>query len=281
MTPESNLIKLQLQPFFYDLTKRQQALAWEEHRARLPIARLTVYKDLVHTLKMLLYRSMYRGEIKADAGHIRPGRWYLPDVFGPGKGYEICDAMHWEDGTCVRGFEVVYTPELKAFIAATRECGYCGTQVRPGPDEPWYCQACLGSPHLKPADLKLLRLNSLGNSDRKLLTGAEYAEILPKYEAAQAKREWLDAAPRRLTEFRTKLAEDHRATVKVADTEYRGKVWMLDHGFGIDDVDNAIYYAHESKWRLGWWRPLTEEKAAELEKKMSGFPGIYEITKKE
>ena len=115
------------------------------------------------------------------------------------------------------------------------------------------------------------------------MTDAEYAEILPKYEAAQAKAKqaWLDAAPQRLAEFRTKLAEEHRDIVKTADIEYMGKVWMLDHGFGIDDVDNAIYYAHESKWRLGWRTPLTEEKAAELEKKMSGFPGIYEITKKE
>ncbi len=154
-------------------------------------------------------------------------------------------------------------------------CGYCGKQTLAPPAD-GFCDKCLGSPHLKAEDLRLLRLRpvwvSFGTS-RPPLTDAERDALLPRMAEAQTK---VASAAQKAAAVkkRAEVLAKFEKTTADAKTERDSFIFLLDHGVPLD---NVIFYPHTQRFSFGWRGPLSDGAVGKLLEIISDFPGSYDI----
>lgn len=182
----------------------------------------------------------------------------------------------WSNKGIAEGYYLRQTPEMVAILQGTARCGYCGHQTPVGEKD--FCDKCLGSPYLKETELNMLRMKPIElpeyrtkgakkSSKVKPLTESELAELMPKYVAAQASlRAKEEAATRKA------LLRDFEKETSIAETKYKGTLWILDAGVSIE---NMIFYPHENTFTFGWRNPLSEAVKEAITKKLEGFPYTY------
>lgn len=182
----------------------------------------------------------------------------------------------WPNKGICEGFYLRQTPEMIAILQGTSRCGYCGHLAPVGEKD--FCDKCLGSAYLKEPDLHLLRMEPIelpedragGDKKRRTrepLSEGELGQLVPKYIAAQASlRAKEEAATRKA------LLRDFEKETSIAETKYKGTLWILDAGVSIE---NMIFYPHEMTFTFGWRNPLSEAVKEAITKKMEGFPYPY------
>jgi hypothetical protein len=187
-------------------------------------------------------------------------------------------APHSDD---IRGHWVEITPEMAEARRQTVKCGYCCKLYGPfhGEKPGAFCTACLDSEHLKPEDLRLLRLAPVaeepGGVRKEIppLTDDERAALMPQYVERQTTGTDSRAKQRRDRQRADALAEFEK-TVKDATAERDGMMWLWDHGVSLD---NVIYYEHTGKFSFGWRSPVAAEVKSKLLDLLTEFPFPYEI----
>jgi hypothetical protein len=124
---------------------------------------------------------------------------------------------------------------------------------------PAYCEA------LKAATRSADPVHGLLDTDRYMV---DESEIAARKAAALA------ATPGRLDALKAELLADYNRAVEKLTIEYRGKLWLLEHGI---DTGNAIYYSHTGRWCFGWYKPLTEALKSSLLDVLTEFPYDYDL----
>lgn len=182
----------------------------------------------------------------------------------------------WPNKSICEGYYLRQTPEMVAVLQGTAKCRYCGHQAPVGEKD--FCDKCLGSAYLKESELHLLRMEPIelpedragGDKKRRTvepLTEGELEQLMPKYIAAQAGLKAKEEAATRKA-----LLRDFEKETSIAETKYKGTLWILDAGVSIE---NVIFYPHEMTFTFGWRNPLSEAVKEAITKKMEGFPYSY------
>lgn len=180
-----------------------------------------------------------------------------------------------------RGYWLELTDEMRAIRRDTFVCGYCGHKV-PRDGAPVFCPACLGSEYLTPEALHLTRLApvAVGSDEdaRPALSGAE---------ADERNKAWLDAnresaktrAGAKLASFQAAVIVKHEKARCLADAEFNGLMWLIDHDLGGLAQSNAIYYAHTGRFGFGWRHAIPYNLGGEITGTLNdkGFPYPYDI----
>ena len=166
------------------------------------------------------------------------------------------------------------TPEMVAIRRDTLKCGYCGAQ-EPASAGLSFCPHCVDSEYLKVSDLPLTRLRPVcdGYAERPPWTDAELAEVLPRYRDAQAHGATARGRARMAAD-RKRITEGAAKTIKNAEMEREGLLWLLDHG---RPVANVIFYAHRGVFCFGWRTRLEDAVLSDLLDIISEFKFPYEI----
>lgn len=215
--------------------------------------------------------------INIDTAHLFAGQWNtapIPGLTESGLRVFPWSEIGWPNKWIKEGYTVKVTDEMRAALDNTDECGYCGAQ-EPAQKGLIFCPHCLGSEYLKSSELHLLRMRSISSTgNRPALTQAEIEYILPLYKQAQMHGN-TERDRQRLAKQRKDLLTNRDTAIALANTEYDGFTWLLDHGLKID---NVIYYDHTRKFSFGWRSPVDAEILAEILSVIDEFPFGYEIT---
>lgn len=158
---------------------------------------------------------------ETEPGNRRLFDWYEEAIFIPGSGMKSDRKIgHWLE----------ITAEMSQARTNCFKCGYCDHQYgllheMPVPAD-GFCRNCLDSPYLEERNFYLLKLLPLvGSQDRRKLTEAEQAVLLPLYMARQitdsdsrankaAARATRAQLLEKITELEKQLAE-HKELVRV------------------------------------------------------------------
>lgn len=172
-----------------------------------------------------------------------------------------------------RGHYVEFNQHLLDLREYVKKCGYCGKQSITAKDGD-FCPHCIDSEYLRENDLPLTRMQSIKfKGNRAPLTEQELLDYLPKYRQAQ-----LHGTTERGIAYRTKqrvdLVKSAEKTIKHAEIERDGKLWLLDNGAKIE---NCIYYNHRGVFTFGWQKTLSRDMADTLTSILVEFPFEYEI----
>ncbi len=215
---------------------------------------------------------IYSREVNLEVQHLFADQWNSVEGF---RLFNKVEFVRPNKSIC-EGFYLQQTPEMVEALRGTAKCRYCGHQAPVGEKD--FCDKCLGSAHLKESDLHLLRMEPIelpeyrtsGAEKRRTvqpLTEGELGQLMPKYVAAQASlRAKEEAATRKA------LLRDFEKETSIAETKYKGTLWILDAGVSIE---NMIFYPHEMTFTFGWRNPLSEAVKEAITKKMEGFPYTY------
>lgn len=229
-------------------------------------------------------------EVEIDLSHVFGNQWNESGEGGRRlfDWYEEYEPRGWRSGV-KRGHWLEVTPEMSEARRLTLKCRYCGHQYgpyhdplpepAPVPGEVMFCARCLDSEHLKPDDLKLLRLSSVaaqeadGKGSVAELSESERAWLMPRYVARQTTGS--DSRAKRARDRqRERVLEKFDEETAAATAERDGMLWLWNRGLSLD---NVIYYSHTGKFSFGWRSPVSAEVEAELLKVVSEFPFPYEI----
>lgn len=173
-----------------------------------------------------------------------------------------------------QGHWLEQTAEMREIRRNTNGCGYCGKQEAAAKGLV-FCDKCLDSPYLKAAELHLLRMVAVDESDKKRaeLTEAERAYLLPLYKAAQLHGS-TERGKARIAKERADLEAEYLKTTAAAKTKRDGFLWLMNHGI---NTENCIYYSHTDRFSFGWRRPVDKEMESAILEVISEFPFSYEI----
>jgi len=172
-----------------------------------------------------------------------------------------------------RGHYLELTDEMREIRRNVHKCGYCGKQ-EPAQKGYVFCPHCIGSSYLKSSDLPLLRMMPVEfKGNRAPLTEAEKAHLLPIYKEAQLHGN-TERDKKRIADDRANLTKKRDKAIYIAETEFTGFSWLMDHGI---KTDNCIYYSHTDRFCFGWRNPVDAEFLSELLDVVSEFPFAYDI----
>lgn len=214
-------------------------------------------------------------DVELDTEYLLSDQWNTAPCFDSENGYRIYE---WAEVTypnrSIRvGYFLSITPEMREMQRNRYQCGYCGKQ-EPAQKGYVFCPHCLGSVNLTQKDLYLTRMQSvLQPFDRKPLTDAELAHLLPLFKEAQLHGN-TERDKARIAKQRASIARDYEKSIAEATAKRDGFTWLLDHGLKID---NVIYYPHTEKFCFGWRTPIDESFKSEILEVISEFPFMYEM----
>lgn len=274
---EVGKIKLETMLHTYKMDTRNndkdQANAWDELNRRLKTR-----KDAGHLMESHGGASHYfreQGLVLLDTGSIFSNQWNTSDDSPTMPNTRVFDWAKDAESRIgapkgvKRGHYLDITPLMVELRDNVVTCGYCGHKESIFDGNTFHV-GCLKSSYLKKSDLNLLRLVPVSSEKaRPDLTEAEAAKLVPLYVKAQTELQEKVSA-----EVRAKLVADCEKDIAKATTERDGMLWLLDHGF---PVDNVIYHGHTDYFCFGWRSPLDETVVSELLDIISEFPYSYEI----
>lgn len=81
-------------------------------------------------------------------------------------------------------------------------------------------------------------------------------------------------AAERLAKKRQDIEDRTAATIRNAELQRVGGLWIIDHGL---DFDNSIFYNHTGRWCFGWRTPMNDAEVNKVLSVISEFPFPYDI----
>lgn len=217
-------------------------------------------------------------ELELETKHIFNNQWNTAPIDDAKSGLRVFDwAQDYQvyNKNLKQGHWLEQTPDLVEVRRNRKACGYCGHQEE-AQKGTVFCPHCIDSEYLEAKELHLTRMVYVMNKgDRKPLTDAEKAHLLPLYKEAQLQLHGTTARRKaRLVQQRSDIEAKFKSATHNTKAEHDGFIWLLDHGVKID---NVIYYSHTGKFSFGWHLPISDEIKSELLDLISEFPFAYEI----
>lgn len=260
-------LQTKIHTYFFSLDKPEDVQAYEELRQRLSDGR--------HFFNVLAIPG--HGEHKVNAGEITlEPACIFSDQWNSDQGR----VFDWYEGIYPNkriksGHWLEITEEMRQVRRDTLKCGYCGKHYQVADKHCQFCSACLDSEYLKETELHLLRLAPAGehNPNRSALTEEERATLLPLYVQRQTVGNDSRAVQRK-AKIRQSVIDKYARNQKTNETEYKGFIWLLDHGV---NTENCIYYSHTDKFSFGWRQPVSASVKSALLDVLTEFPFAYEI----
>ena len=268
--------------YHFDTADGQQAAAYRALKAQLEADGLECFASWGGNGKGHWQPELDGRTLDLEEGFLFSNQWNTGPVEGTSAlGLRVFD---WAEDYPInfsalikRGHYLTQTPEMQAVRTNRLKCGYCGFQVeRKQSPLDGFCPQCLGSEYLKETDLPLTRLRGVMDSWKNVpLTSEQSADRLPKYRDAQLYGH-TERDKRRLAKQRHDLKHKYeRGSINV-EREYKGMIWLLDHGLKIE---NAIYYDHTDRFSFGWRKALSEGEVSALVDVLVEFPFDYDLKK--
>lgn len=220
--------------------------------------------------------------VELETEHLFDNQWNTAPI--PGKSDKGLRVFDWAEDACLpnkffkQGHYLDQTDEMREIRRNTDACGYCGKQ-EPAAKGYVFCPHCIGSQYLTVESLPMTRMVPVCESfnfQRAPLTKAEADYLLPLYKEAQLHGH-TERDKARIAKKRADIKAKYEKALRVADEEYLGLLWLMDHGI---KTDNVIYYSHTETFSFGWRTPLGPELETELLGELEGFPFAYELQTK-
>lgn len=273
-------IKTVLTSYWFDTSKPEDAAAYKELSESLTARGSKCFETWGGSEHYLGEKFKAGIPVELETSSIFDNQWNTAPIEGVSdSGLRVFDwaqdyPINFRKGI-KRGHYLDLTDEMTAIRRDTHKCGYCGhyEHVSAGVE---FCPACIGSEYLKPSDLYLTRMRAVADDskERKPLTDAERAMLLPKYKEAQLHGN-TERDKKRIAAKRESIKADRDKAIKKAETEFAGLTWLMDHGI---KTDNVIYYSHTDRWCFGWRdNGLAPELVDALLDVVSEFPFAYDI----
>jgi hypothetical protein len=268
-------IKTRLHPYEFNLDNQEQNQAYLDLKDS--IRHIQGSKEPMPALRHpaeLLDNGVL--ELELELNHLFADQWNTAPGHGSKNGYRVFNWAEniYEDKRIKRGYYLEITEEMREALRNTSACGYCGKQ-EPSAKGLVFCDKCLGSPYLKETELHLTRMRPINqdHKPREPLTEAEKAWLIPQYVEAQTIGR-TEADKKRLKAEREAVEAKHTKALIAANEEHKGMMFLLDHGFRLD---NVIYYSHTGRFCFGWRTPIGKETWARLNEILSEFPCSYDV----
>lgn len=257
-------MKTQLIRYRFDVSEPDQKQAWEGLKAKLKKTNGKVFES--HGGKSHYY-DLKDGEITLEDKHLFNNQWNCE------QGRVFDWALDYKPNRNIKqGHYLVITDEMTKARHDRFQCGYCGKQEDNTQVE--FCPYCIDSEYLEQKDLHLTRMQRVDDkSKRAPLSEQESATRIPLFVQAQTYGA-TERGKARIAKQRLDIITKANNTIKHAETERDGMLWLLDHGLKID---NVIWYAHTGKFSFGWRKPVENEVRAAILEVISEFPFEYEI----
>ena len=261
-------LQTKIHTYRFDLDKPADVQAYEELRQRLSDGR--------HFFNVLAIpgkeeHKVNAGEITLETAFIFSDQWNSAEQ---GRVFDWYEGIY-PNKRIKAGHYLDITEEMRQVRRDTLKCGYCGKHCQAADNPGEFCSACLDSEYLKETDLHLLRLCPAGewNPARPELTAEERATLLPLYVSRQTTGNHSRAVQKK-ARIRQSVIDKYVRNQKTNETEYRGFLWLLDHGV---NTENCIYYSHTDKFSFGWRQPVSAAIKSALLDVLTEFPYTYEI----
>lgn len=220
------------------------------------------------------YKHELAGPVALETKHLFDNQWNAAPI-GDSNGHRVFDwAQDYQPNrnpNLKRGHWLEQTEEMRTARANRCKCGYCGNQVDM-PNVPAFCPNCIDSEYLKPDQLHLTRMQPIANDNRAQLTAAELAERMPLYKDAQLYGT-TERGKARIAKRRASIVADRDATIKHANVEHDGLLWLMDNGIS----EEPIYYKHTGRFGFGWRSPVDESIKPELLAALEKFPFAFDV----
>lgn len=275
-------MKTTLHTYHFDLRNPEQAAAWKTLSDKLKKTHprcMESHGGASHYLPL----EPHNGEkVSLETEHLFSNQWNTSSGCLSDKGYRVFDwALDYnpnDNPHIKRGHYLAQTPEMKEIRRNTCKCGYCGKQ-EPSAKGYTFCPHCLDSKYLEETELHLLRMRPIEedkpHSNRKALSKAELAHLLPLYRDAQLNGS-TERGKARIAKDKEEIETDYKKAVAAATAERDAKRWIITHCPGM--LQNYIYYSHTGKHAFGWrGNGLSKEQVSVLLDVISEFPFAYDI----
>lgn len=273
-------IKTNIYNYRYDISKPKEKALYEKERLKAQKASGLNEPDTYHYINFQIYKgsdTFIKDKIKPlKVVHIETEHLFN-NQFNTTEGLRVFlwSEIIFPNKDIKEGYYIVFNEDLKDALNNTFKCGYCGKQYTKEQHKNLsFCSNCLDSEYLKKDDLFLLRLKAISDTtERQPLNDCDKEALIKAYTEAQIKGT-SERGIKRIKAKRESLLSDRDKTIKNANTEYNGFIWLLDRGINID---NCIYYNHINTFCFGWRNKLSFEVEQELKTLLNGFPFTYEL----
>lgn len=272
-------MKTRLHYYHFDVSNEKDAKAYNKLCKELKGMGLKKFASIARD-NYEFYRdhikSLDKQEIELETAYLFHNQWNTTPTNTSKQGLRVFDWSEpiYRDEMIKEGMWLEQTEEMREIRRETVTCGYCGKHDKKANRNVFHL-GCLGSGYLKQDELFLLRFKAVceGLVNREPLTKEEKNLLLPLYIEAQTYGND-EKSTRRIAEKKARLEKDYREAKERAEAEYKGFLWLVDHGI---NTDNVIYYSHTGRFCFGWRSPLTSEVKSRLLDEISEFPFEYEI----
>jgi hypothetical protein len=209
------------------------------------------------------------GVLTLETEHLFGNQWNSVEA---GRVFDWYEGINFDNRLLKFGHYLEITPEMEAVRRNTVVCGYTGQQF---PADCGFAfnttERGLASFGLKESELHMLRLLPIWPEDQKRapLTTEERECLMPLYVAARCK-----VMESQRAKQRAEVEAEYKKDTALAETEYRGKLWLLDRGLSLE---NVIFYSHTARFNFGWRTAYGPKAAAAMADSLTGFPYAFDI----
>lgn len=255
-------------------------LAYESIVAKMRADNVKCFRALGADKDAYYYNFAADGaEVELETKHIFNNQWNTGAIPGVSEsGLRVFDWAEYaaESAGLSRYFKsghyLEITPEMREARARRGVCGYCGTQyITP---YACFCTACIGNEYLDADTIKRggTRIYPVAD-DRKwrAITPEEEATLLPAWREAQTHGNTA-RDKKRIADLRTRLERDYVKANRIAETEYKGFLWLLDNDI---NTKNFIFYGHTETFALGWQKVIDPDFRDEWRGLLADFPYVW------
>jgi hypothetical protein len=273
-----------LRTFSFDTSKPDDRAAWDDLRRSLESTHPRCMESISNPEgdHIRVGRLLANAPVDLEIDHLFDNQWNTV------SGHRVFDwALDYRThGPYKTGYYLDQMEWMKRLRSETFKCGYCGASYTHASADVarMFCSKCLGSEHLRPSELQLLRLKPVSDArgKREELTPDEEAWLIPMYREHQGltrERTQTSLQATRRKRIGNLILVAERACAELMDAariETAAYTWLMDHGFR--EIENAIYYKHTKRFHFGWLKPLNPESLSQLLDIIAGFSFDYDIT---
>lgn len=182
-------VQAKLHRYHFNLENKEDREAWTAMQAEASAHGLVCTTFLGRQSKKPFPLEPGTHVIELEIKHLFDNQWNSGPLTSEDEGWRVFDWVRysWPNESIMEGHWIEPNEGTRQVRRTMLKCGYCGHQ-QPAASGHIFCPDCIDSQYLKEADLHLTRLKAIDDpSQRKPLTEAENARLLPLYLEAQTR----------------------------------------------------------------------------------------------
>jgi hypothetical protein len=271
-------IKTKVKYYRFDISNEEEKKQYKALSQKLNKLGLTLFDSISlsdYTTKTSFFNKIKelenKGFIELETEFIFNNQWNTTEESFNLRVFDWAEEIY-PNRKIKEGYYLEVNKEMTDIRENTFKCGYCGKQYFKTKER--FCLNCLDSEYLTKDNLILLQLKKVSDErDFKPLSLEDETYLNNLYTKAQINGN-SERGKKRIEDLKIKLLEDKTKTIKNAETEYKGFMWLINKGI---NTNNVIYYNHTNIFCFGWKQNLSFEIEQELKQKLKNFPFKYEL----